>query len=98
MIGSFRDKWLRAFFVEDSHTRRIRSDLEERLFLKLQLIDDATADEDLRAPPSNRFEKLKGKLAGYCSIRVNKKWRLVFRWTATKAKPRIFISTTTVYR
>ena len=57
-----------------------QSDLESRLFRKLQMIDDATTDQDLRVPPSNHFEKLRGNLAGFHSIRVNKQWRLVFRW------------------
>ena len=65
MIVSFRDVWLRAFFVEDIRSRSIPSDLESRLFRKLQMIDDATTDQDLRVPPSNRFEKMHGKLTGF---------------------------------
>jgi proteic killer suppression protein len=80
MIVSFRDEWLRAFFVEDVRSRNIPSDLESRLFRKLQMIDDATTDQDLRVPPSNHFEKLRGKLDGFHSIRVNIQWRLIFQW------------------
>ena len=80
MIASFRDEWLRVFFVDDRRSRLIPSDLESRLFRKLQMIDDATTDQDLRAPPSYHFEKLRGNLAGIHSIRVNSQWRLVFRW------------------
>ena len=79
MILRFRDEWLRFFFVEDVASRNIPSDLEARLFRKLQMIDDAVTDQDLRAP-SNHFEKLRGNLDGWHSIRVNKQWRLVFRW------------------
>ena len=86
MIGEFRDEWLRAFFVNDVHSRNIPSDLESRLFRKLQMIDDATTDQDLRVPPSNHFEKLKGNLEGSHSIRVNKQWRLVFRWDGNKGE------------
>ena len=71
MIVSFRDEWLRAFFVDDVQSRKIPPDLESRLFRKLQMIDDATTDQDLRVPPSNHFEKLRGNLAGFHSIRVN---------------------------
>jgi toxin HigB-1 len=71
---------LRAFFVDDVRSRNIPSDLEATLFRKLQLIDDATTDSDLRAPPGNNLEKLRGNLEGLHSIRVNKKWRLVFQW------------------
>jgi plasmid maintenance system killer protein len=48
MIVNFRDEWLRAFFVEDRRSRNIPADLEGRLFRKLQMIDDATTDRDLR--------------------------------------------------
>jgi proteic killer suppression protein len=80
MIVGFRDDWLRAFFMEDIHNRNIPADLEDRLFRRLQMIDDATADRDLRTPTSNHFERLHGKLAGLHSIRVNNQWRLIFRW------------------
>jgi toxin HigB-1 len=81
MIESFRDAWLREFFVNDVKSRKnIPADIEDRLFRRLEMIDVATTDDDLRVPPSNHFEKLRGKLAGLCSIRVNLQWRLVFRW------------------
>jgi toxin HigB-1 len=79
-VVSFRDEWLRAFFVADTRSRRVPSDIHGRLFRKLQMIDDATSDQDLRVPPSNHFEKLRGNLSGFHSIRVNSRWRLVFRW------------------
>lgn len=80
MIVSFRHDDLRAFFVDDVRSRAVPPDLESRVFRKLQMIDDATNDQDLRVPPSNHFEKLRGNLDGLHSIRVNKQWRLVFRW------------------
>ncbi len=86
MIVSFRDEWLRAFFVEDTPSRHIPSDLESRLFRKLQMIDDATSDQDLRVPPSNHLEKLRGNLAGFNSIRVNRQWRLIFRWNSSRGE------------
>jgi proteic killer suppression protein len=86
MIVSFRDEWLRAFFVDDVHTRNIPSDLGTRLFRKLQMIDDATTDRDLRVPPSNHFEKLRGNLEGLHSIRVNKQRRLIFHWDSGRGE------------
>jgi toxin HigB-1 len=80
MIISFRDTWLRSFFVENVRTKAIPANLEARLFRKLQMLDDATTDADLRTPPSNHFEKLKRALTGWHSILVNEQWRLVFRW------------------
>ena len=79
MIHSFRDKWLQDFYLENKYNKKIAAEIKNRLFRKLQLIDDATCDIDLRSPPSNHLEKLKGKLAGQHSIRVNKQWRLVFK-------------------
>lgn len=86
MIVSFRDEWLHAFFVKDMRSRPIPSDLESRPFRKLQMIDDATTDQDLRVPPSNHFEKLRGSLAGFHAIRVNSRWRLVFRWDGRRGE------------
>lgn len=86
MIVGFRDAWLRRFFVEDIRSKRIPPDIESRLFRTLQMIDDATTDQDLRVPPSNHFEKLCGNLAGFHSIRVDRQWRLVFRWDGRKGE------------
>lgn len=80
MIVSFRDLWLRDFFIDDVRSRKIPADLESRLFRRLQMIDDAATDQDLRIPPSNHFEKLHGALEGLHSVRVNRQWRLIFRW------------------
>jgi proteic killer suppression protein len=86
MIVSFRDGWLRDFFVEDIRSKKIPPDLESRLFRKIQMIDDARTDQDLRVPPSNHFEKLRGNLEGFQSIRVNKQWRLIFRWNGSRGE------------
>jgi len=86
MIVSFRDEWLRTFFVEDVSSKKIPADIEARLFRKLQMIDDATTDQDLRTPPSNHFEKLRGNLASFHSLRVNRQWRLVFRWDSGRGE------------
>ena len=80
MIKHFRDNWLRNFFVEDIQSKKIPADIRSRLFRKLQLLDDATSDADLRSPPSNHFEKLSDKLKDKCSIRVNNQWRIIFIW------------------
>lgn len=48
---------------------------------KLIQMNQAGTLDDLKVPPGNRFEALKGNLAGFHSIRVNDQWRIVFRWT-----------------
>jgi len=52
---------------------------------KLVILDAAETLEDLRVPPGNRLEKLRGDRAGQHSIRVNDQWRICFRWTAGNA-------------
>lgn len=71
---------MRDFFEKDVRSRKIPADLRDRLFRKLQMIDDAETDADLRVPPGNRFEQLEGSLVAWHSIRVNLQWRLIFRW------------------
>ncbi|MCB2181982.1 MAG: type II toxin-antitoxin system RelE/ParE family toxin [Desulfobulbaceae bacterium] len=80
MIKNCRDSWLWNFFENDTYSKKIPAEIKDRLFRKLQIIDDATCDKDLRSPPSNHFEKLSGALIGKVSIRVNKQWRLIFVW------------------
>ena len=52
---------------------------------KLDMISYATCLDDLRSPPSNRLEKLKGAWRGYYSIRINSQWRVVFMWRSGSA-------------
>ena len=49
------------------------------------MIKSATVVTDLRVPPGNRLEKLKGKRAGQYSIRINDQWRICFKWEETEA-------------
>lgn len=86
MIVGFRDRWLREYFQHDQFSRKIPSGLDSRLFRKLQLLDDATTDADLLIPPSNHFEKLRGNLLGWYSIRVNEQWRLIFQWSSARGE------------
>jgi len=52
---------------------------------KLEALNAASRLEDLRVPPSNRLEKLKGDLKDFHSIRVNDQWRVIFKWNAGDA-------------
>lgn len=86
MIAGFRDRWLEEFFLFGRHSKQVPADLESRLFRKLQLLDDSSSDADLRVPPSNHFEKLRGNLEGWHSIRVNEQWRLIFKWNNSRGE------------
>jgi proteic killer suppression protein len=50
------------------------------------MLDDAATDQDLRVPPSNHFEKLRGNLAGLSSIRISSRWRLIFSWDSSRGE------------
>jgi proteic killer suppression protein len=60
--------------------RRIPADLRWAALRKLDMLNAAQTLKDLRVPPANRLEALRGDLAGRHSIRVNRQWRVVFRW------------------
>ncbi|WP_432773940.1 type II toxin-antitoxin system RelE/ParE family toxin [Vibrio parahaemolyticus] len=76
----FRDSYLEDFYENDVAHRKIPSNLENVLFRKLQMLDAATDYRDLLIPPNNQFEHLNGKLAGYSCIRVNRQYRLIFKF------------------
>lgn len=81
MISSFADKEIEKFFLygKISH-RKGWFQVGKIVKRKLDMIDYARDLIDLRSPPSNCFEKLKGDLEGFYSIRVNDQWRIIFKW------------------
>jgi len=62
-------------------SRRFAKELRTAIERKLQVLDAAASLEDLRHPPSNHLEALRGNRAGQYSIRVNRQWRICFIWT-----------------
>lgn len=79
MIRSFGNKETRGLFDKVA-LRRVPADVQEKAFVKLHVLDDAASLARLALPPSNRLEKLTGKLRGFWSIRVNDRWRIIFRF------------------
>lgn len=79
MIQSFADPDTQTLFEREG-SRRLPSDIQRIALRKLRQIDAAIALQDLRAPPGNRLELLKGDRAGQHSIRINDRWRICFRW------------------
>ena len=61
-------------------SRRFPRDIQDRVLRKLRQIDAAQAVEDLKNPPGNNLENLSGNRAGQKSIRINRQWRICFRW------------------
>ena len=87
MIVSFGDRRTEDLYHgrESSRIRRWAVELREAALYKLDVLNAATSVSDLRSPPSNRLEKLRGDLRSYHSIRVNDQWRLIFQWSAGEA-------------
>ena len=79
MIKSFAERDTERLFRREP-VRRFPSDLQRTMLRKLVVVDAAEALDDLRSPPGNRLEKLKGNRAGQHSIRINDQWRICFRW------------------
>ena len=79
VIRSFNDKRTESIF----HGRRgkgLSMEIRQRARRKLRMLDAATVIDDLRLPPSNRLEKLRGHRRGQHSIRINDQWRICFVW------------------
>ncbi len=87
MIVSFGDRATEDLYHgrRSSHVRRFPPDVVRTALRKLDVLNGAHRLDDLRAPPGNRLEMLKGNLEGFHSIRVNDQWRIVFRWSSSGA-------------
>lgn len=80
MIQSFADSATEKVWRRE-HVRSLGVDVHRQAHRKLIQLNNAGRIEDLRVPPGNRLEKLKGDRASTYSIRVNDQWRICFRWT-----------------
>ena len=80
-MQSFNDRVAQDFFVAGVLKKGTGwSSLMKIVKRKLDILHYAAELDDLRAPPGNRLELLKGDLKGFHSIRINDQWRIVFRW------------------
>jgi proteic killer suppression protein len=78
VIKSFQDKATEALF-HDQAVARLRA-IERPARRKLLYLHRARLLQDLRVPPGNHLEALKGDRRGQYSIRINERWRICFRW------------------
>ena len=82
-IVSFSDSVTQEFFVNGRVKKGVGwATIVSVTRRKLDMLHYAADLLDLRAPPANRLEALKGELTGYFSIRINYQWRVVFKWTS----------------
>ncbi len=79
VIRSFACKHTEAIFRRQS-SRLLPAQLQRSAYRKLVMLHSAVRLGDLRIPPGNRLESLKGDRAGQCSIRINDRWRICFVW------------------
>lgn len=84
MIRSFKDKRAEAIF-RGEFVKGVDGKIQQRAREKLKYLDAAATLRDLRVPPGNQLEALKGDRKGQYSIRVSQQWRVCFRWNESDA-------------
>lgn len=84
MIRSFSDKEAERIWAGTT-SHRLPSTIQQVARRKLRMLNAAASLDDLRIPPANRLELLKGNRKGQHSIRINDQWRICFRWSGGDA-------------
>jgi proteic killer suppression protein len=84
MIISFGSKETESIW-NGVRVRKMPLDIQNTGRRKLRMLNNSQDLNDLRIPPSNRLEKLTGNLKAYYSIRINKQWRIIFKWSQGNA-------------
>lgn len=79
MIRFFKDKEAEKIFKRQ-RSSKLPEPMQRVALRKLRMLNRATSLNDLRVPPANRLEKLKGDRVGQHSIRINDQWRICFKW------------------
>ena len=87
MIKSFGDRITEDLYhgISSAKARRLPPEVRTLALYKLDVLNAVVTLKELRSPPGNRLEALKGDLIGFHSIRINKQWRVVFRWQGSEA-------------
>lgn len=79
MIRSFNDKETEKIF-NLKRSKKLPDSIQQKALRKLRMLNRSTVITDLRVPPDNRLEKLKGDRSNQWSIRINQQWRICFEW------------------
>jgi toxin HigB-1 len=80
VIKSFKDRETEKVY-QRLFSKKFPRDIQQSALRKLRMLNNAHSAQDLRSPPGNRLEKLKGDRAGQYSIRINDQWRICFVWS-----------------
>jgi toxin HigB-1 len=84
VIRSFKDRGSEEIWQGEVN-RRLPREIQEVARRKLRMLNNAQSLADLRIPPGNRLERLRGDRDGQYSIRINDQWRICFEWKGTDA-------------
>jgi toxin HigB-1 len=84
VISSFKDKETERIW-RGEFSKRLPREIQEVTRRKLRMLNAARSVQDLRVPPANRLEALRGSRAGQFGIRVNDQWRICFRYSEGQA-------------
>ena len=84
MIVSFKDKKPEKIW-NGIVSKKLPREIQDTARRKLRMINNSIDVTDLRIPPANRLEKLKGDLKDFYSIRINNQWRIIFKWNNENA-------------
>ncbi len=79
MIKSFKDKETEKVYSREG-SNKLPRDIQQVALRKLRMLNNVKSLNDLRVPPANRLEKMKGNREGQLSIRINDQWRVCFKW------------------
>jgi len=79
MIKSFKSKEAQKIFNREI-SKKLPFDIQKVAYRKLLMLEAALTIEDLKIPPANRLERLSGNREGQYSIRINKQYRICFKW------------------
>ncbi|WP_373492839.1 type II toxin-antitoxin system RelE/ParE family toxin [Aquiflexum sp.] len=79
MIKEFGDKESEKIW-DGIQSKKLPNEIQNVARRKFRMLNNAQNVNDLRVPPANRLEKLKGDLKEYHSIRINNQWRIIFQW------------------
>lgn len=85
MILSFGDKDTETIW-QGFWVKGLPADIQETVRRKLRMLNNSQDLADLKIPPSNKLEKLKGNRKDFYSIRINSQWRIIFKWNKGNAE------------
>lgn len=85
MIKTFANKETEKIWKSE-FSSKLPNEIQRVARRKLRMINNSQNINDLRIPPANKLEKLKGDLKGFYSVRINKQWRIIFKWIKQNAE------------